>query len=268
MKKLGKRAAHQAVSVSNLWGSSVAGAVAGMARETGRGVVVVCGHLDEADDLADDLELFSGRRPEILPALELAGSLGKVSEEQVSNRLRLIARLSVRRRSAAEPAVLMVRRFRRLMQSVPSRVQLGELILRIVAGQDLEAEKLIVWLAEHGYNRLDQVEVPGDFAVRGGIVDVYLPGMFEHAGEQMGLTVRMDFFDDQIESIRRFDLDTLGSREKLESVAVMDIKGKLPDDGRIDECVRVICRPTRSWRCGRRWRSPSRRRVIWIGCRM
>ena len=95
----------------------------------------------------------------------------------------------------------------------------------------MEAEKLIVWLAEHGYNRLDQVEVPGDFAVRGGIVDVYLPGIFENAGEQLGFTVRVDFFDDQIESIRRFDLDSLGSGEKLETVSVIDIKGQLPESG-------------------------------------
>ena len=52
----------------------------------------------------------------------------------------------------------------------------GHLIRTIKPGDELEPEKLIVWLSEHGYNRLDQVEVPGDFAVRGGIIDVYLPG--------------------------------------------------------------------------------------------
>ena len=64
-----------------------------------------------------------------------------------------------------------------------------------------------------GYNRLDQVEVPrADFAVRGGIIDIYLPGEFERAGTEIGMTVRVDFFGDQIESIKRFDLDTLGSQ--------------------------------------------------------
>ena len=62
------------------------------------------------------------------------------------------------------------------MQSVPSPQQLQQLILTLKPGQALEPEKLIVWLSEHGYNRLEQVEVPGDFAVRGGIIDVYLPG--------------------------------------------------------------------------------------------
>src|SRR5688572_27139420 len=83
-----------ATSASGLWGSSVAAAVTAVQQKLSRPVLLVCGHLDEADDLADDLELFGGKRPEVLPALELGGSLGRVSEEQVSNRLRLISRLA------------------------------------------------------------------------------------------------------------------------------------------------------------------------------
>jgi transcription-repair coupling factor (superfamily II helicase) len=219
-----------AAAVSGLWGGSVAAVVAGTLRQLKRPMLLVCGHLDEAEDLADDVELFSGKRPDILPALELAGSLGRVSEEQVSNRLRLIARLASEKDRWTESGAL-IASIQALMQSVPSRQQLGELILPLNAGQKLEAEKLIVWLSEHGYSRLDQVEVPGDFAVRGGIIDIYLPGVFEDSGEQIGLTVRVDFFDDQIESIRRFDLDSLGSGDALPSVSVIDIKGQLPSTG-------------------------------------
>ncbi|HEX4053587.1 MAG TPA: transcription-repair coupling factor [Tepidisphaeraceae bacterium] len=220
---------HPAAAVSGLWGGSVCAVVATLRNELNRPVLLVCGHLDEAEDLADDVELFSGRRPAVFPALELAGSLGRVSEEQVSNRLRLIARFAFEKKWT--DGGVLVASIQSLMQSVPSPRQLGQLILSLRAGQKFEAEKLIVWLSEHGYNRLDQVEVPGDFAVRGGIVDVYLPGIFEQAGEQLGLTVRIDFFDDQIESIRRFDLDSLGSGDTMESVAVIDIKGQLPDTG-------------------------------------
>src|SRR5439155_11490595 len=75
-----------AAQASGLWGSSVAAVVAAVENELRRPIVLVCGHLDEADDLADDIELFLGRRPDVLPALELGGSLGRLSEEQVSNR--------------------------------------------------------------------------------------------------------------------------------------------------------------------------------------
>ena len=210
-----------AATVSGLWGSSVAAVVASLRRELNRPVVLVCGHLDEADDLADDLQLFhGGARPEVLPALELAGSLGRMSEEQVSNRLQLVARYA-----NGGQADLLVAPVPALMQAVPSRDALKHVIRTIKAGQDLEPEKLIVWLSEHGYNRLEQVEVPGDFAVRGGIIDVYLPG--EHGGDQVGLPVRVDFFGDTVESIKAFDLDSLGSKATFPSVQVIDLRGNL-----------------------------------------
>src|SRR5260370_41808801 len=99
------------------------------------------------------------------------------------------------------------------------------------SGQTLEPEKLIVWLSDHGYNRLEQIEVPGDFAVRGGIIDIYLPGEFAEAGEQVGMTVRVDVFCDQIESIKRFDLYTLGSAAATASVQVLELNGQVPDTG-------------------------------------
>ena len=216
-------------SASGLWGSSVAAVTAAIEAELHRPILLVCGHIDEADDLADDLELFHGRRPEVVPALELGGSLGRVSEELVANRLQLMARLAAASRVKQPVPQLLVAPIHALMQSVPSPKQLYELMLTLKPGQDLEPEKLIVWLSEHGYNRLDSVEVPGDFAVRGGIIDVYLPGEFKEAGEQVGLSVRIDFFGDQIESIKKFDLDTLGSGTPIESVQMLDLKGQLPD---------------------------------------
>ena len=93
LKELARTLAHtRAATASGLWGSSLAAVLAAVETELKRPVVVVCGHLDEADDLADDLELFMGRRPDVLPALELGGSLGRFSEEQVANRLQLVAR--------------------------------------------------------------------------------------------------------------------------------------------------------------------------------
>jgi transcription-repair coupling factor (superfamily II helicase) len=217
-----------AATASGLWGSSVAAVTAAVRAELSRPVLLVCGHLDEADDLADDIELFTGAQPEILPALELIGSLGRVSEEQVSNRMRLIARLASKDPTLGD---VLVAPIQSLMQSVPSRDQLQHLTRTLRPGDELEPEKLIVWLADHGYNRLEQVEVPGDFAVRGGIIDIYLPGEYEQSGDEVGLTVRVDFFGDQIESIKRFDLDTLGSQGLLQSVTIFDLKGQLPETG-------------------------------------
>ncbi len=220
----------RAASASGLWGSSIAAVTASVERELGRGVLVICGHVDEADDLADDMELFHGHRPEVVPALELSGGLGKVSEELVSARLQLIARLASVERGGANrqsPPLSLVAPIQALIQAVPARQQLSQFVRTIRTGEQLEPEKLIVWLSEHGYSRLEQVEVPGDFAVRGGIIDIYLPGEHAKAGEQVGMTVRIDFFDDQVESIKQFDLATLGSQTALDEVQALDLKGEL-----------------------------------------
>src|SRR5690606_6013377 len=119
----------------------------------------VCGHIDEADDIADDMELFHGRRPEVVPALELGGSLGQVSEEQVANRLQLVAKLVAAKQAAGgrqqgdgasqtADSSLLVAPIHAVMQSVPSNQQLRELMWTLRPGAKVEPEKLIVWLAD------------------------------------------------------------------------------------------------------------------------
>src|ERR1700710_1125738 len=91
----------QAATASGLWGSSVGAVTAVMQKALAVPVLLICGHIDEADDLADDVELFLGRRPEVLPALELSGALGGQSEEQVANRMQLVWRLAEKERIAS-----------------------------------------------------------------------------------------------------------------------------------------------------------------------
>src|SRR5256885_4979395 len=114
----------RAVTASGLWGSSIAAVVAAVRKELRAPILVICGHLDEADDLADDIELFAQQRPDVLPALELSGTLGRVSEEQVANRLKLVSRLANR----PDKDLLLVAPIQALMQSVPARDQLQHLV--------------------------------------------------------------------------------------------------------------------------------------------
>src|SRR5665213_4578774 len=114
----------RAATASGLWGSSVAAVVAGVRAELRRPILVICGHLDEADDLADDIELFAGRRPDVLPALELGGNLGKLSEEQVVNRMSLVSRIA----NGIGNDAMLVAPVQAVMQSVPSKQQLKQLM--------------------------------------------------------------------------------------------------------------------------------------------
>ena len=208
------------MTATGLWGSSSAAVAALIRRELGRPVCVVCGHLDETDDFADDMMLFLGTRPMVISAVETSGALGRASEEMVADRLRCVARLAGQKES-----VDVVLSIQSLMQAVPTQDELKFLMRELATGEMLEPEKLIVWLEGHGYNRLDQVEVPGDFAVRGGIIDVFIPGQIADR-EQVGLPIRVDFFGDQIESIKVFDVETLGSGDTLMTATLPDISGK------------------------------------------
>ena len=99
-----------------------------------------------------------------------------------------------------------------LMQPVPSAEAITARSCEVRAGQALDPDTLARWLGEHGFQRCDAVEVPGDFARRGGIVDVYSSA---HADP-----VRIEFFGDTVESIRLFDTGTQRSSHVLEAVRI------------------------------------------------
>jgi transcription-repair coupling factor (superfamily II helicase) len=220
-------AASKRIAVSGLWGSSVGAVVAAVRNQTARPVLVVCGHIDEGDELADDLILFGLPKPDVLPTVDIGSGLGRASEEQVAERMRIIARLVS---DAKLKRGVMVAPVQSIMQSVPTADEMKHLVKRLGPGMMVESEKLITWLVERGYNRLDQVEVPGDFAVRGGIIDIYLPE--SNASDDgpveatVGVPIRIDFFGDQIDTIRKFDPETLGNGDPIQEVEIFDIAGR------------------------------------------
>jgi transcription-repair coupling factor (superfamily II helicase) len=79
-------------------------------------------------------------------------------------------------------------------------------------GEDVPLTGLTQWLVGAGYARVEAIEEAGQFAVRGGILDVFPPGLpGEARGALTGIPVRLDFFGDTIEKILEIDLETQGS---------------------------------------------------------
>src|SRR5690554_4426850 len=83
-------------------------------------------------------------------------------------------------------------------------------------GQIIEIQELQKILIEGGYERVDEVESPGQYNIRGGIVDIY-PMIEEYP-------FRIEFFDDEIDSIRSFDVITQRSIDKYEEIEISPIK--------------------------------------------
>src|SRR4029077_2685666 len=97
-------------------------------------------------------------------------------------------------------------------QPVPSREQLSAQRKRLRAGQEAPLEELTAWLVERGFQRMEAVEIPGDFSRRGGILDVFSP--------DAEAPYRLEFLGDEIESIRQFSPDTQRSLGELSAVEV------------------------------------------------
>ncbi|MGY9005497.1 MAG: transcription-repair coupling factor [Alphaproteobacteria bacterium] len=97
--------------------------------------------------------------------------------------------------------------------SPPDTYQTG--ILEICVGESLDVDALIAFTTDQGYGRAEVVMEPGEFAIRGGIIDMYPPG-------QNG-PVRLDLFGDEVEKIRKFDPLTQISEGNVESIILKPV---------------------------------------------
>lgn len=99
-----------------------------------------------------------------------------------------------------------------LAEKVASRENLSEHTLRLATGEKASLSEIEKWLRANGFEEQDYVYEPGHFAARGSILDIY--------GFSSELPLRIDFFGDEIDSIRTFSVETQLSEQKLPSVAV------------------------------------------------
>jgi transcription-repair coupling factor (superfamily II helicase) len=126
----------------------------------------------------------------------------------VAQRMTALARLaSVKGRE--RPAVLLTT-VNAILQRVPAREIVGKQSLSAAPGNVLPMSGITHWLELNGFNRASTVREPGDYAVRGGIIDLFAPGMAE--------PVRLDFFGDSLESIRSFDPESQRTNADLRAL--------------------------------------------------
>lgn len=97
-----------------------------------------------------------------------------------------------------------------LAERVPSPRQVGEHTLHIESGKNYKQTEILKWLRSNGFTQEDYVFEPGHFAVRGSILDVY--------AFNSELPFRIDFFGDEIDSIRLFNVETQLSEERMTSI--------------------------------------------------
>ena len=128
-----------------------------------------------------------------------------------SRRLATLATLSAREERAGP--TLVVTTVNALLQRVPPREVIAESSFLARAGTELDREQLTRFLVRNAYSNTGTVREPGEFAVRGGIIDLWPPGQSE--------PLRLDFFGAELESIRRFDAESQLSSGSEASIVLL-----------------------------------------------
>jgi transcription-repair coupling factor (superfamily II helicase) len=197
----------RAATIDGAWGSASSLVASALALHAPRTLLVVIAHVGDLDDYADDIAGFAGIRPEVFPALERPLAADAKPDELMGHRLRVARRLALPR-----PPRIVLAPIQALLQPVPRPEAIEAASRWVRTGDTMPVDELAGWLLTRGLERVEVVEVPGEFALRGGILDVYPP---DAAGP-----LRIEFFGDEVESIRPFDPGSQRSEGLMEEVGL------------------------------------------------
>ncbi|MFG0328133.1 MAG: transcription-repair coupling factor [Phycisphaerales bacterium JB037] len=207
-------AAGRRVVAQGAIGSSTALLAAALARgERASPVLLVTAHVDDADGAFEDLAA-RGVEAAVFPAVETLPGETHASFDLFAQRLGLLAPID---RAAALPRVL-IAPVQAIMQSLPDKGELTQLIRRVARGDRMEPAELLDWLDRAGYRRVGSIEEPGDVALRGGIMDIFGVGAAQ--------PIRLDFFGDEIEQVREVDLESMGTDRAIESAELVTARAE------------------------------------------
>ena len=201
-------------TIDGAWGSASALTSATLTRRCPETLLVVLPRQADLDDYADDLEAFLGEAPSIFPAWDTLPNEHDVTDAVFGKRLRIL-----RQFQGAERPKLVVTTIAALLQPTPSRAEIQAGARTVSIGDELDQEDFQQWLIDRGFERVTGIQLPGEFAVRGGILDLYPPDSEE--------PIRLEFFDTEVESIRKFDAE---SQRTVENINAVDIAIVSPVD--------------------------------------
>ena len=179
-----------------------------IARRMPKTVWIVCPSVRAQDSLYETI-LNWLPATQFLPEAEFAAVENVLPDPEIAaERLALLAKID----SEPGPHVIVTTRAS-LEQPAPKRGAVSAATLKIKRGATSTMGQLLEKLSGSGYERVAQVTTRGQFAVRGGIVDLY--------SWQAPLPVRLEFFGDNVESLREFDIDTQTSVRDLRKIDIL-----------------------------------------------
>ncbi|WP_054025804.1 transcription-repair coupling factor [Bacillus sp. FJAT-28004] len=208
--------------ISGLAGSSRQVLIAALQENVERPMLVVTHNMFSAQKIAEDLqECLSPESVLLYPANELVAAEAAISSpETLAQRMDVLIKLSKGYRGIVVVPFSGVRRY------LPISSVMAEAQVAVHVGQSLPIDAFLRQMTALGYTRADRVELRGDMSVRGGIVDFY-PLTASQA-------YRIEWFGDDVDSIRAFDPADQRSLDRLESYVVPPCQELLADGHRME----------------------------------
>src|ERR1700680_4967940 len=207
--------ANVAEGAEGLIASDLARAVAARPEPPAVSLAVVCRDGPRMQQLARALEFFAPDLPILqFPAWDCQ-PYDRVSPHGgiLAQRLTTLARLA--RLQGSEKPLIVLTTVNAVVQRVPAREMVAAQALSVAPGQVVPMDSIAAWLEHNAYNRSSTVREPGEYAVRGGILDLFPAGLDQ--------PVRFDFFGDSLESIRTFDAETQRTQLDMRALDLVPI---------------------------------------------
>ncbi len=215
------------VSFENVWLGALAPILAGWLKRNDRPMLIVVPHVAEAEAVGAEIGELTGRPIDIFPPGSEETELESLAHQETAQRLHVLSRLykffNESEAAADKQSPVIVTTLPALLQSVPSPTSLEGDKQVLTSGKRIDLTALRKWLIQAGYHATSSVQLPGEFALRGGILDIFAP--------DEPLPIRVELFDDEIESLRAFDVVSQRSIEKRDSLQLLAVQGSVAQDG-------------------------------------
>ena len=199
----------RSATIDGAWGSACALSLAAIAAaDKKRTHLVVLPTIRDAEEFVDEIADFTKSPVMLFPAWESLPETVDAGDSVYAARLAAVRRLN----SADRTPALIVTCVPALLQPVPARDAIKAATRTISVGDELNLDALIEWLIARGFDRVTAVELPGEFCIHGGILDIF-PAAEPDA-------IRIELFGDEIESIRSFNVESQRRLEDLKSISL------------------------------------------------
>ena len=199
----------RSATIDGAWGSSCALSIAAISSaDPTRTHLIILPTIRDAEEFVDELTDLPNSGILLFPAWESLPEIIDASDSVYAARISAVRRLS---QSDRMPTAI-VTCLPALLQPVPTRASIRAATRTISVGDDLPLAELTDWLILRGFERVTAVEMPGEFSIHGGILDIF-PATEPDA-------VRIELFGDEVESIRSFDVESQRRLEDLKSISL------------------------------------------------